>query len=507
MNLDTAKLKSQKLKSLRHNIPKIIMAVVVILIIFLLVMESVTISEESGETPVVELFGEKSRAFGDIIAPEDFDWRQYEGVVLDFIVENNINANILYKESETFTEKTGIKVNIRSMDFNTMSEKISMDFISKSGAYELIYVDPYQTLQRFHNQLEDLNRYEKDEKLPHIVNGLDEFKEEHLEVCSYIDGNHDKLYAIPFDSTSMIMFYRKDIFEKYKDAMVEDLGYEPIPGSSSFTWERYSDVSKWISANVPKDEIQYGSLTMSAKHNSIYTEFSTILAAYGADYFVDDDMATFGTPKEKFIDALRMYKSLAMLNPQDAEDSNWSMTNEAFQNGEVAMMVNWDENAAAVENQEYSKVSGKVGYSILPFGTSRSANIYGGSGIGINANISDEKKLASWLFIVWATSPYIQTKIMLEEDGGNMPTRMTLNRLIEAQYMAKLPHAYAAIRSQDKKYAYYRPKLEQGYEFETLMEDELYRMLEENLNEETVYDEMSKGWERILSQEKLLEES
>jgi hypothetical protein len=39
---------------------------------------------------------------------------------------------------------------------------------------------------------------------------------------------------------------------------------------------------------------------------------------------------------------------------------------EAFKNGEIARMPNWDENYwAAIENKELSRVAGKVGYSIL----------------------------------------------------------------------------------------------------------------------------------------------
>ncbi|NLW11716.1 MAG: extracellular solute-binding protein, partial [Clostridiaceae bacterium] len=122
---------------------------------------------------------------GNIPVPADFDWKKYSGITLSFIVENNIHANILTKESQKFTEETGIQINIRPMDYNTMLEKISLDLITRRNKYQLIYVDPYQTLNRFHNDLEDLDLYTNRKDLPQIPGGLDDFNPEHTRVLSY----------------------------------------------------------------------------------------------------------------------------------------------------------------------------------------------------------------------------------------------------------------------------------------------------------------------------------
>jgi len=490
------------------NIRKILMKKFISLLTVLLLTSALTSCQtpEESSTPSMrmELFEEKKNAFGNIEAPSDFDWKQCDGIILDFIVENNINANILSKECDKFTNVTGIKVNIKSMDFNTMTEKINMEFISKTGRYELIYVDPYQTLNRFHEELEDLNRFEDNPDIPHIVGGLDSFSPAQTEVCSYFQ-TKDKLCAIPFDSTTMIFFYRKDIFEKYGDAMQQDLGYDSHPGSSSFTWEHYIEVSEWIDVHVPKNEIRYASLTMSAAHNSIYTEFSNVLNSYGGDYFADKNVNTLGIPlgstlladSDAFIKALEIYQKIAYLDRDNAGKFNWTEGADIFKNGEAAMMLNWDENAPALENSRESMVAGNVGYAVLPYGSVRSANIYGGSGIGINSNTSEEKKLAAWLFIVWATSPQLQINAFLEDQGGNMPTRTNLNHLITGQYMAKLPHASATITAQKKSFAYYRPKIEKGYEFENMMITNLTQMIHDNLSAMQTAQNMQKDWDNI----------
>lgn len=453
----------------------------IILLILSIVMVGCNKSSEKDGNQIV-LFGEPENEFGNIESPAAFDWKQCEGTILNFICEDNINANILSKEIEKFTNVTGIKVNIKRLDFNTLEEKINMEFISKTAQYDLIYVDPYKTLNRFYHGLEDLNKYEQDPSLPHIVGGINSFSKRQLEVCSYFE-NTEKLYSIPFDSTTCILFYRQDIFDKYKADMKKDLGYEVDPGSENFTWDQYIEVAKWLKEHVSEKEIKYPSLTMSAKHNSIYTAFSSVLGAYGGNYFTNDKVYNLGaqtafeiqsrTPE--FITALKKFKEIVALNPNDGQGYTWDQVADLFAAGKVAMMVNWDENISAVENSDI--VAGKVGYSILPRGSVRSANIYGGSGIGINSYSSNKKKLAAWMFIVWATSPQIQMKSFLDKDGGTLPTRTELIDWIEENYSKNMPQVVAMVKSQKEEYVYYRPKIRKGYEFENILITNLHQMV------------------------------
>lgn len=408
------------------------------------------VPEETGN--MSELFGGPYNEIGNVEAPADFDWRQCEGTILNFICEDNINANILSKETERFTETTGIKVNIKRMDFNTLEEKINMEFISKTAQYDLIYVDPYKTLNRFYDGLEDLNQYENDPTLPHIVGGIGSFDKEQLEICSYFS-NTELLYAIPFDSTTMILFYRKDILEQYKEQMKTELGFEPDPENGTFTWDQYIAVAEWIDKNVDKSVIKYGSITMSARHNSIYTAFSTVLGAYGGNYFASEKVTSLGSDTSsnilsktaEFKAALEEFKKLTAINPKNNLGYTWDEAANTFTNGEAAMMMNWDENVSAIEN---SPVAGKVGYSILPKGSVRSSNIYGGSGIGINSYAGSKRKLAAWLFIVWATSPEVQMRSFTEKEGGTLPTRTALKKLIFEKYAVEQPQVAAMYQSQ-----------------------------------------------------------
>jgi multiple sugar transport system substrate-binding protein len=430
----------------------------------------------------------------NIEAPQGFDWKSFSGTTLNFLVENNIYANILTRECEQFTKITGITVNIRPMDFNTMIEKINLDFISKTGKYQIVYAD--------------LNRFEKDPSLPHLPGGLEDFFSSQVDVDSYFL-HRDRLLAIPFDSTTMILYYRKDIFEKYKTRFMADKGYDWTPGRRGFTWERYSEIAQWITQNVTKSEVKYGSGHMAKKHNSLFCDFSSVLSAYGGDYFKDRNVGGLGLQKagelgvmdDKFIRALEVYKKVINTATPESILWDWYDTSEAFKAGDIAMMPNWDENFTSIENEDKSKVAGKVGYSILPYGSERSANIFGGTGVGINRDCTEKEKLAAWLFILWATSPHTENIVLKHPEGGVIPSRKSVyedNDIKSAiaretaglalnGTMLTLP---TVLKTWNNENCYYRPKVGNFYSVEEIVVNQLHRMLKDNVDARTIAGKM-----------------
>ena len=454
----------------------------------------------------------KGTNFENLAIPENYDLRQFQGITLNFIVENNINANILSHESEAFSKLTGINVKIRAMDYDTLVQKVNLDFLSQAGEYQIIYVDPYQTLNRFYDHLEVLNPYNENPDIPHLKGFPDDFFRNQTEVISYFKENSD-WYAVPFDSTTMILYYRKDIFDKYRDNFIQEMGYDWTPGKKDFTWERYIEVARWIDNNVPDEEVKYGSGHMAQQHNSVYCEFSNILAAYGGDYFSDKNINTLGRDSfnninildENFLKALDIYKEVVKASAPESVNWNWTGVVNAFRNGEIAMMPNWDENSTYIENEQ-SRVKGKVAYSILPYGDVRSANIYGGAGIGINKYTSDLKKQAAWLYITWATSRDMQLKILKHPEGGSMPTRKSAyNDPVIKEYLLKsrldtennisYKHMNAVLNAWKSENIYLRPKIKNFFQVEQILIRNLHEMVKNDIDSseirEKIYTELN----------------
>ena len=138
-----------------------------------------------------------------------------------------------------------------------------------------------------------------------------------------------------------------------------------------------------------------------------------------------------------------------------------------------------------------SKVAGKVGYSILPYGDVRSANIYGGSGIGINKYAPEKEKKAAWLYIVWATSKEMQLKVFRHPEGGSLPTRKSayedplINKQIEIQYISKHDEHIKAyeccFKCLESENIYLRPKISNFYDVEKVLFSNLHDMIKINL--------------------------
>jgi multiple sugar transport system substrate-binding protein len=456
-------------------------------------------------------------SFENLDLPAGFDVKQFDGMTLNFIVENNPNATILTHESEEFSKITGINIKVMPMDYDTLVQKLNLDFISRKGKYHVIYVDPYQTLNRFHDCLEVLNAYNEDPNAPSIKGLTEDFFENQTLVCSYFkeEGN---IYSVPFDSTTMILYYRKDIFDQYKDAFYKDKGYDWTPGRDGFTWEKYCEVAEWIDKNVPDEQVKYGSGHMAQEHNSIFCDFSNILAAYGGDYFYDENINTLGlysfeninVSDYNFVQALDMYKKVVSVSAPQSVNWNWTDAAAAFRDGEIAMMTNWDENYTYVENDSLSKVHGKVGYAILPYGDERSANIYGGSGVGINKYASDMEKQAAWLYITWATSKEMQLKVLKHPEGGSLPTRKsayqdinsgiyTSNKELASYDAGGLKHLNAVLEAWKPENIYLRPKISNFYEVEKVIISNLHEMVVHNIDSLEVCKRIQEGLEAIKS--------
>ena len=97
------------------------------------------------------------------------------------------------------------------------------------------------------------------------------------------------------------------------------------------------------------------------EHNSIFCEFSNILASYGGDYFLDKNINTFGLKTfnkinvldKNFVKALDVYKKIASVSAPQSVNWNWTDLANAFYNGDIAMMANWDENSTYMESTGY----------------------------------------------------------------------------------------------------------------------------------------------------------
>jgi multiple sugar transport system substrate-binding protein len=447
-----------------------------------------------------------------ITAPKGFDWKQFQGIELNVISENTPPSSALAANIDQFEKVTGIKVNIEQSDLGTVVEKVSLDFNAKSAKYHVIYADPYQILAKYSQHFVNLYDFINDPTLPPIPGGLEDFIESQLEVDGYM-GSKDALYALPYDAPTMVLAYRKDVFEKYKNQFMAEKGFDWTPGPN-LTWEQYYEIAKWITEKAKEGvikEVKYGTGHQAKQYDSLMCDFSNILAANGGDYFKATNLGSIGKTNpgksamnsDVAIESAKLYKKILEVAAPGSTSWDWSGLAEAFAAGEIAMAPEWHEFSSMFENPEKSKVVGKVAWSVLPKGKVRNAHIFGGTGIGINKYASDKEKKAAWLFLVWATSPQSQYMILKSELGGSTPTRHSVYELPDVQkgmepgteeskQMPNLLPMAATLEAWKKENVYMRPKIPQWSQIDTFIFTELSKMLADKQSPEKAVKRIAK---------------
>lgn len=413
-------------------------------------------------------------------------WRQFQGATLNFISENTAPTAAIAANTRPFTDLTGIDVRIVTLELTALVQRVALDLASGRAQYQVIYADPYQVLAPYHAGLVDLRTLEADPNLPDLPGGIGDFIPTQMDAAGrFVDPQ--AVYALPYDAPTMIWQYRRDLFDKYHDRMVDDLGFDPTP-SGERTWEEYFRIAQWFNKNATSD-VKYGTGHQARQHDSLMNDFSNVLWSYGGDYFDNGKQvgrlgATDPGPcrldSAAAIAGAEFYQRLLSIADPASTTWDWDGVGAAFRGGRLAMCPNWHEFAASNEQV----MPGKVSYSPLPRGPVSTANMYGGTGLGISANTLPHERGAAWLFLVWATSPQTQLANLKSKAGGGTPTRTSVYELPEVRAAEKRPSPMpnmltaAAVREawQPGRIGL-RPKIPMWNECNTAIFTQLSRML------------------------------
>lgn len=447
-------------------------------------------------------FAKEAKGLPEIQVPEGFDWRQFDGVTIHMITENTPPSIALAANIRRFEAVTGIQINIELDNLGGVIEKTGLDMNTAAAKYQIIYADPYQILPQYYKGFVDLHKFNDDPKLPHVPGGLGDFIQNQLNVVSYM-GNKDRLLTLPYDASTMLLAYRKDVFETYKDSFMAEHGYDWTPGPN-LSWDQYYEIGKWINERVADGtitEVKYGIGHQAKRGDSLVNDFSNILAANGGDYVEKSNIeqgksatvATSAMTSAAALQSVRFYQKLIKIAAPESISWDWSQLADAFANGDIAMAPEWHDFSALFEDKAKSNVAGKVGWAILPKGKKGYANSFGGTGLAINKYASEKEQKAAWLFLIWATAPQTQYMLLQSTTGGSTPTRYSVYELPDIQKdlqdgmpdSKKLPNLLPMKTTfeawKDEK-TYVRPKIPQWQQVNTFIFTELSKML---LNKQT----------------------
>ncbi|WP_141504623.1 ABC transporter substrate-binding protein [Paenibacillus luteus] len=221
-----------------------------------------------------------------------------------------------------------------------------------------------------------------------------------------------KVYAMPWDSGPVVMYYRKDIFES------AGLPSDPEAVADRIkTFEDYKEVGNIIKKKTGNFMFQ------DSKTRSNNRFFETMMWQRGLWYFDKEGNVSLDDPK--VIETAEFYASMVkdgIVNDAEGFSESWL---NAFADGKVATIVGAAWYDGLLENMIDPDSAGKWGVVQMPKWSVddqyASAND-GGSNLTINANSKHPEQ--AWKFIEFMLGKE-ESQLTMLKDAGSLPSLMT----------------------------------------------------------------------------------
>jgi multiple sugar transport system substrate-binding protein len=264
-------------------------------------------------------------------------------------------AEPLQRRAPDFEKMTGAKINIITVPFSDLYNKILTDFSTGTNSYDAIVYDP-QWMGDFvtAGYLLDLTQMVQSD--PNIQwNDIQPYFKDFS--ASY----QGHVYDVPFDGDMQMVYYRKDILAKD--------GIQPPQ-----TWDDYLAIAKkYQGATFPDGNPGYGSCIAMKRGAQSYWMFLSMLASYTqgqgtkSGAFFDPTNMNPLINNEAGIQALTMYQELSKLGPPDQINEDVGASRANFTSGRCALALDWGDIGVLAVDKTTSKItSDQVGSIISP---------------------------------------------------------------------------------------------------------------------------------------------
>jgi multiple sugar transport system substrate-binding protein len=454
---------------------------------------------------------------------------EHEGVEINVLTFTGPQiAEPLQRRAPDFEELTGARVNVVTVPFADLYDKILTDFATGTNSFDAFVFAP-QWMGDYvpPGYLEDMtDRVESDEDLQ-----WDDIAPFFRDFSASYEG---KVYTIPLDGDFQMVYYRSDILEKD--------GVEPPA-----TWDDYLAVAeKYQGQDLNGDgKGDYGSCIAKKRAAQSYWMFWAIAGSYlqsqGTQQgsFFDTETMEPLVVNDGFAEALDIYQRTTEFAPPDELNLDVGDTRGLFTSGRCMLSLDWGDIGTLAIDPETSTVQDKVGSLITP-GTTRVVDretgslvecdaetcphaidgvnhapfsAFGGWSGGINAAADDEVKDAAYDFLSYMSAPeQSNVDVTLGKTGFN-PYRASQFENIDLWVDAGMSEAAAedylgAIRnSLESPNMILDLRIPKTAQFEgTVLDTALAQFLAGEITAEETMEQIEAGWNEINEEEGLEEQ-
>jgi ABC-type glycerol-3-phosphate transport system substrate-binding protein len=307
-----------------------------------------------------------------------------------------------------FENETGIRVRMDAIDYFQLRQKQTLNLSGKTGAYDLVWAQEVWLPEYVSaGYLLPLDDFVKDVSLSGKDFDLPDFNPNLIKINT-ING---KLYALPTFVQTPLMVYNKELLKK--------AGLQPPK-----TWEETLAVAKALHDKGK-------GIALPAKQGLAAVDIWIALArSNNGNYFNQEGKLQLVT--EPNIETVQFWKDLVTVAMKGSTNWHFDEVNKALQFAEAPIGLSISGLCGALEDEQQSKVAGKLGYAALPYKIRPFGTLsFWSWGVAADSRHPKEAyRLAAWL-----TSKSIEKQMSLKD--GQIAARQSLYS--DPELVAKAP--------------------------------------------------------------------
>ncbi len=348
--------------------------------------------------------------------------------------------------ADNFTKTTGIRVNFTVLPENDVRDKISQEFSSQAGQYDVATLSnfeiPIYARSRWVAPLSDYiakdSAFDQADVLKPMTQSL--------------SGDDGKVYGEPFYGESSFLMYRKDV-----------LAAKGITMPNKPTWQQVADIAAKVDHAQPR--MRGICLRGQPGWGQLFAPLTTVVNTFGGTWFTKDwqaqvDGGGFRAATQFYVDLVRAHGEAG------APQAGFTECLNNLIQGNVAMWYDATSAAGSLEAAD-SPVRGKIGYAAAPVVKTESSGWLYAWAWAIQR--ASRHKDDAWAFISWASGKEYEQLVGSKLGWSKVPAGKRASTYEIPQYVkeaaAFAAPTKAAIEGADPKNPGVQPRPAIGIQF------------------------------------------
>jgi polyol transport system substrate-binding protein len=340
---------------------------------------------------------------------------------INVLMVNNPQMIDLQKlTAANFTKQTGISVNYTVLPENDVRDKISQEFSSQAGQYDVASLSnfeiPIYAKSKWIAPLDDYVKADTQFDQGDILKPM----------TLSLTADDGKLYGEPFYGESSFLMYRKDVL----DAAGVTMPVKP-------TWQQVADIAARVDNKQPG--MRGICLRGQPGWGQVFAPLTTVVNTFGGTWFDKNWSPQLTAPGFKA--ATQFYVNLVRAHGEaGAPQAGFTECLNDMVQGNVAMWYDATSAAGSLEAAD-SPVKGKIGYAPAPVvRTPSSGWLYAWSW---SIQQASKKKENAWKFISWASGKDYENLVGRQVGWSSVPAGKRASTYQNPDYIAQAK-AFAA---------------------------------------------------------------